>query len=141
MTSTRPTAHEVDQLVEHAQSLFLVLAERTLRKRRRLFKVGQKSRRSNGQYFIKTDRGWRRVAKNPRKPVASGGGWSTLAASMSTAFKDAHQKSFDRWSGKKPGQVRDGQDLFKKGKRTKSPKPKRRRGSPLPKRGSSWGST
>lgn len=133
-----PTSPDVDQLVEHAQSLLGVLSEAARRKKRRLFKVGQKSRRSNGQYFVKTDRGWRRVAKNPRKAPT---GW--MAPLLAKAVQVLSPILSRLPDGRKPGKVRAGEDLFRKGTRTKSPKPKRRRGSPLPKAkpSTAWGRT
>lgn len=53
----------LEALLTRAQSLTEATA---LHRKRRFYRVGQQSRRPSGLVFVKTDRGWRRLAKNPR---------------------------------------------------------------------------
>lgn len=113
---------ETELLVQRAQ---LVL-EATRKKRRKLYRVGQKSRRRSGETFVKTADGWRRVAKNPRKKP---GLWGALIQKAKDLLGPEQPQP-------KPPPSTDTANLFgrpKKRKKTRSARPK-------PKRSSSTGS-
>lgn len=134
----------IEELVERAER---VLSEATRhgkklhRKKRKVFKVGQKSRRRSGVTFVKTADGWRRVAKNPRRARAAAGdggsGLSDLTKAVRgflSTFQSAKQAAYSKYAPAPKPKSTDPGDLFgrplkRKTKKTRSSRLKRKRGS------------